>query len=96
MKYVDLVAVTFDNSDKKYLFRAPAWSHLKKGDIVRVDTALGIKNATVVGSATFSKDLEEEEARLVITLCGAVLPLKTVVAKVEYHAFVYEDETNAD
>ena len=37
-EFFDFVLCKHENSDKSYLFRAPAFTHLTKGDLVVVET----------------------------------------------------------
>lgn len=91
MNYVDLVVVKMNNGSQ-YLFQAPRWSHLEKDDVVRVDTVHGIESGTVVGSITTDAELHDDEAKLLIDMLGATLPLAKVRAKMEYRVLYYEDE----
>jgi hypothetical protein len=93
--YIDLVVVKMHN-DSLYLFQAPRWSHLEKDDVVRVDTVNGIQSGTVVGSITTNADLHDDEAKLLIDMLCATLPLAKVRAKLEYQDLYYADEEESE
>lgn len=95
MNYVDLVVVKMHN-DSLYLFQAPRWSHLEKDDAVRVDTVNGIEPGIVVGSITTNADLHDDEAKLLIDMLCATLPLAKVRAKMEFRVLSYEDEEESE
>lgn len=93
-KWVDLVIVRFyENQTRVYLFQAPAWSGLKKGDVVLCDTAKGAKIATVIASNTVERD-EEETVKMWADICCAKFPLKTIKGK--FKEFEYPDEEGGD
>lgn len=89
-EYIDLVVCKHDNNPKAFIFRAPAWSNLQKGDLVIVETKSGEKEAIVERSYTTNKSSEELDFILVSS--GASVPLKKVLKKVTYKNLVYEDE----
>lgn len=53
--YIQLVFVKFSGRflDGKFLYQAPAWTDLKKGDLVMCDTVDGLKQGTVVATDCF-------------------------------------------
>lgn len=92
-KYVQFVVCQHDGNSKKYLFYAPAYSYIKIGDEILVDTNLGEKKATVLAVCnTSSEDVE----RALRVLTGAEdKPVKRVIGKYQFSKFDYsEDETN--
>lgn len=87
-EYVDLIAVKKD--EKTSLFRAPAWSDIKQGDKVIVETDAGEEIATVEGVFSARTDDEFHELDFILVVSGASLPLKKVLAKATY--LTYEEE----
>ena len=92
-KYVQFVVCQHDGEIKKYLFYAPAFSDIKKGDEVLVDTQFGEKKAIVLAVCTSSS---EEVERALRVLAGAEgKPIKRVIGKYNFSKFDYrEDENN--
>ena len=89
--YIDLVACKHANNDKVFLFRAPRFSYLNKGDMVIVETKNGESEATVEASRTV--DLHDNDfVEFICCLSGAELPLKRVLKKVTYREFDYMEE----
>lgn len=88
--YIDLVVCKHDGDNKPYLFAAPAWSHLRKGDKVIVDTCHGNKAATVHAVCTTEQGSEAYVCLAVAT--GAREPLRKVIAKTVYADFYYPEE----
>lgn len=90
--YVTFVVCRRDGFDN-FLFYAPAFTELKNGDSVLVDTSHGEQDATVIASCTaeFGSDVE----KTLRTLCGPKTgELKRVVGKFIFRKFDYGDETN--
>lgn len=92
-KYIDLVLCKHDGHEKFFLFCAPAFSGLKKGDRVIVETIKGESEATVERSYTISKE-RDDEFEFILVASGAYLPLRKVLKKIEYIEFEYEEESN--
>ena len=92
-KFVQFVICKHDCEIKKYLFYAPAFSDIKKGDEVLVDTQFGEKKATVLAVCTSSS---EEVERALRVLAGAEgKPIKRVIGKYNFSKYDYsEDEIN--
>lgn len=92
-KYVQFVVCQHNGDNKKYLFYAPAFSDIKIGDDVLVDTQFGEKKATVLAVCTSSYDGVERALRV---LAGVEdKPLKRVIGKYQFAKFNYgEDENN--
>lgn len=80
------------NSDKIYLFEAPAFSGLKKGDIVLCRTANGVKQGTVV----HTDDVEKDSAsfQMWVDITNAKLPLKRIDGV--FNKCSYKDEQGGD
>lgn len=92
-KFVQFVVCQHDGEIKKYLFYAPAFSDIKKGDEVLVDTQFGEKKATVLAVCTsYSEDVEIA----LRVLAGAERKtIKRVIGKYNFSKFDYsEDENN--
>ena len=92
-RFVQFVVCQHTGDYKKYLFYAPAFSDIKIGDDVLVDTQFGEKKATVLAVCTSSSDDLERVLRV---LAGAEdKPLKRVIGKYQFAKFAYsEDENN--
>lgn len=92
-KYVQFVVCQHIGDSKKYLFYAPAFSDIKIGDEVLVDTRFGAQEATVLAVCNTSNDDVE---RTLCVLAGAEdKPIKRVIGKYNFVKFDYsEDENN--
>jgi hypothetical protein len=90
MKFIDYVTVEHENNRHPYLFIAPAFSGLKDGDSVIVETSRGKQLAQV--KAVTTVNMEDDIADFIIKSTGATNPLKRVLQKVVYQDFEYEDE----
>ena len=77
--------------DRNFLFRAPEWSHLEKGDLVVVETKNGEKNATVVSSITLSIN-DKDEIDFIMNATGADPVVKRVLRKIVYKDLEYEED----
>ena len=92
-KFVQFVVCKHDCEIKKYLFYAPAFSDIKKGDEVLVDTQFGEKKATVLAVCNSSSDDVERALRVLAGAEGK--PIKRVIGKYNFSKFDYsEDENN--
>lgn len=91
--YKQFVVCQHNGDSKKYLFYAPAFSNIKKGDEVLVDTQYGEERATVLAVCNSSSDDVERALRV---LTGAEdKPIKRVIGKYCFVKFDYsEDENN--
>ena len=69
-------------SGKKYLFHAPAFSKLAKGDWVKVETVDGERLATVVSCITLADD-DDAKIDFVMNATGAPHDVKKVLAKAQ-------------
>ena len=93
--YFDFVLCKHANNDKTYLFHAPAFSYLKKGDFVEVETSKGRQLAMVISCFTLSKS-ETDKIDFIMNATGASKDVKKVLSKVDYKEFEYEQEDEAD
>lgn len=92
-KYVQFVVCKQTVDSKKYLFYAPAFSDIKKGDEVLVDTQFGEKKATVLAVCTTSSEDVERALRVLTGAEGK--PVRRVIGKYKFVKFDYrEDEAN--
>ena len=89
-EYVDIVVV--DTQFGKRVFEAPAWTHLKEGDRVTVDTRAGIVDGTVLGSNTVAGNSDEYEFIFIIS--DATRPLRRVISKVTERKLEYKEDSN--
>ena len=91
-RFVQFVVCQHTGDSKKYLFYAPAFSDIKIGDDVLVDTQFGEKKATVLAVCTSSSDDLERVLRV---LAGAEdKPLKRVIGKYQFAKFNYSEGEN--
>ncbi len=93
MDYMDYVTVKHESvlmESQPYLFIAPAFSGLKEGDSVIVETSRGEQLAKV--NAVTTVNMDDEIADFIIKSTGAKSPLKRVLKKIIYMDFEYEDD----
>lgn len=91
-KYVQFVVCQHTGDIKKYLFYAPAFTDIKIGDEVLVDTQFGEKKATVLAVCTSSSDDVERALRI---LAGAEdKTVKRVIGKYQFAKFDYREDDN--
>lgn len=91
-RFVQFVVCQHNGDNKKYLFYAPAFSDIKIGDDVMVDTQFGEKKATVLAVCTSSSDDLE---RMLRVLAGAEdEPIKRVIGKYQFVKFDYSGDEN--
>ena len=91
-KFVQFVICKHDCEIKKYLFYAPAFSDIKKGDEVLVDTQFGEKKATVLATCISSSDDVE---RVLRALAGAEdKPVKRVIGKYLFAKINYSGDVS--
>lgn len=89
--YMDLVICKFDSNHNLSIFSAPAWTYLKKGDRVLVETKKGEAEATV--EKTYTVDVSNRDAFEFILMAGGVsLPLKRVLKRVMFIDLDYKSE----
>lgn len=90
--YVDLVMCRHGEYGQNYLFVAPRFCLLEKGDEVVVDTKRGLSRAIVIDRLTV--DYNGDEYRFIVEGMKATEPLRKVVAKVNYKEFEYTEESD--
>lgn len=88
--YIDLVLCRHSENGRAFLFAAPAWTRLRVGDLVVVETRLGRAQAVVVASLTVEQG--SEEFKFAVACAGANVPLKKVISKVTYINYYYAEE----
>lgn len=93
--YIDLVICKHANSDHPYIFKAPAWSYLKKGDDVIVETKRGEQPAKVERVYTVDTT-DSDEFEFILMASGVTTPLRKVLKKIEYKEFEYDDEEDSE
>ena len=82
-KMVDLVLCEHElHSGQRFLLRAPAFSWLKKGDRVLVDTENGESDAYIVSACTVNIDSAQYD--MIMHACGASEPLKRVIGRYKF------------
>ena len=88
--HIDLVLCKHLNSEGKYLFQAPAYSGLQKGDMIIVETKHGNELAVVEQKTLVEAGSELHDFLIEVT--KATLPLRKVLGKFTYSEFKYKDE----
>ena len=93
-KYMDLVLCQHDGFEKPNLFRAPAWTRLKKGDRVIVENldGRGKAEATIQGIMTVNVTEDKDDFDFILLASGATTPLKKVLSKVFLSELEYEND----
>lgn len=91
--YIDLVLVRHHESPKKYLFRAPAFSHLVEGDAVFCETSKGEMLGEVLAVKTVNVD-DGETLEFIRESTNAHFPLKRITGKLVLNQFNYSEEDN--
>ena len=92
-KMVDLVLCTHDmHSGQKFLFKAPAFSCLEKGDRVLVDTKHGESDAYVVSVCTVR--IDSDQCDMILACAGATEPIRKVIGKTVLTKFDYKEGEN--
>ena len=90
--YFDFVLVRLAN-DRNYLFRAPAFSSIDKGDIVICETTRGESMGTVVSSMTLSES-DPEKVDFVMNATGANDEVKKVLKVARFKTLEYEEDND--
>ena len=93
--YMDLVLCEIKGVEHPVLFRAPAFTHMNKGDRVIVEE-FGGAEATVLGIMTVDIISEKNNFDFILTACGATAPLGKVLSKLFVRDLEYEDEGGED
>ena len=84
--FIDLVIVQFPVDKNKYLFQAPAFTHLAQGDEVLVETTRQI--GTVLDSCTLT--LDDDKYNFVCNALGVLKPLPKIKSIVTYKDIHWE------
>lgn len=93
-RFVQFVVCQHTGDSKKYLFYAPAFSDIKKGDEVLVDTQFGERKATVLATCISSSDDVE---RALCVLAGAEgKQVKRVIGKYLFSKINYSGDLKND
>lgn len=93
-EYKDYVLAKREISYRPELFVAPAFSHLKRDDLIVVEPEGMNQMATVIASITIdTKALEDVE--FVLSATGTEKP-KRVLSKVNYEILEYEEDESDD
>lgn len=93
-RFVQFVVCKHTGDSKKYLFYAPTFSDIEKGDDVLVDTRYGERKATVIAVCTTSSDDVERVLRVLAG--GEDKPVKRVIGKYKFVKFEYSEDENND
>ena len=97
----DAVLVRFTEDARPYLYEAPNYSRIKVGSEVMVEVIdpdgetsddVVLTKGVVVGCLAMSTKYDKAEIEMLITACGASLPLKRVRKIIEVSDVMYEDE----
>lgn len=92
-KYIDLVLCTHPSLDRLVPFKAPAFTSLKEGDHVKVESGiLGHTEVEVVKSLTIDENSEQMEFILTAINLRTAIPLRKVLSKVIFEDFEWEEE----
>ena len=88
--YIDLVLCKHPNDGRYFLFQAPSFSYLKKGQLVMCETKKGECEAEVVNSVTV--EAESELFNFIVDMCKATTPLKRVLKVIAYRELKYSED----
>lgn len=92
MRQFDFVLCKHPNDNRNFLFRAPAYSGLNKGDTVMVDTKYGEQLAKVVSCVTVDT-LDQPKIDFIINAMDVEgKEIKRVLSRVLYSRFDYSEE----
>ena len=80
----------FEIDNEPILFRAPAFSHLRKGDLVIVETEIADQMAKVVACCSLT-DGDKDTIDLIMNMAQAG-DIKKVLAKLVYKQCEYEED----
>ena len=99
MDLIDLVLCTHINilpsgKSGKFLFQAPAFSWLEKGDKVLVDTQYGESDAEVLHVCTVREGTDQYD--MIIACAGATEPIRKVIGKTVLTKFDYKEGETKD
>jgi len=92
--YIDLIVVKHDSTDtQNYVFKAPAFSHIKEGDKVEVETCHGPQMGTVMGRCVVTVDSEEYKC---FALMARMKPFKKVLSVYSRKELDYKEEEESE
>ena len=91
-KYFDFVLCTHEGSEIIYLYHAPAFSHLEKGDMVTVETRSGKEQVATVVQTITVEETELELIDFVMNATGAPSDVKKVISRIMFDKFDYDEE----
>ncbi len=91
--YVDLVLCKHEKVGKGFLFVAPPFTHLKRGDDVIVDTKKGKQPAIVIDSIT--TNIHSDDYMFIRKMNG-MRELKKVLGKIVYLDYSEEEKDVTD
>ena len=87
-----LVQFDCDSCNRNYLFETPRYASLKFGDKVYVEDSDDVATVTAVWNSVFLDNGDKDAFDMIVTACGATLPLKKLVSKVNISKFTYEED----
>ena len=79
---------------RKFLFQAPAFSWLEKGDKVLVDTQYGESDAEVLRVCTVREGTDQYD--MIVACAGATEPIRKVIGKTVLTKFDYKEGETKD
>lgn len=88
--YFDFVLCKHQTGKKELLY-APAWTNLKKGDMVVVDTDNGEMTSTVISSITLAHD-EKNEIDFIMNATDSPKDLHRIISKVIFDKIDYKED----
>lgn len=87
---IDLVLCSHTlQGGQKFLFQAPAFSCLEKGDRVLVDTNGGDRDAYVMCACTVRENTDQYD--MILKCAGATEPIRKVIGKTVLTKFDYKE-----
>lgn len=97
MNYYDIVLVKHMESGTKKLYKAPAWSHLKEGDLITVDGWDGEKTANVVSSITLRNGSDDDYDTLCMLMSATDTDtLFRVTSHIIYEPMKYKEDEEGE
>lgn len=90
---IDLVLCSHTlQGGQKFLFKAPAFSLLEKGDKVLVETKYGDRDASVMCACTVRENTDQYD--MILKCAGATEPIRKVIGKTVLTKFDYKKGEN--
>jgi hypothetical protein len=89
-----LVQFDCDSCNRNYLFETPRYASLKFGDKVYVEDSDDVATVISVWDNVFLDTSDKDAFDMIVAACGcgATLPLKKLVSKVNISKFTYEED----